>query len=127
MELYQDLLLPRAKIHDEEVHIKRTKTCEESEDPSCGLCHPSRRKVKMSFWNFWQWYSQYTGAETYSGNTIQRFNDQETIGESKDIEEITGEVVKLIETMRYASKIKFKTEDLVIKITRMFKETDGFE
>jgi len=127
MELFQDLLLPRAKLHDEEVHIKRIKTWEESEDPSCGLCHPPRRKVKMSFWNFWQWYSQYTGAETYSENTIQKFNNQEIMEKSKDKEEVTREVVKLIETMRYPLGIKVKTDDLITTIKRMFKETDRFE
>ncbi len=47
---------------------------------------------------------------------------------SNNIKETTERVVKLIETMRYTlpRRIKVKTEDLVMQVTKMFKETKGF-
>ena len=50
------------------------------------------------------------------------------IKKSNNIEEITERVVKLIKTIRYTlpRRIKVKTEDLVMQVTKMFKETKGF-
>ncbi len=47
---------------------------------------------------------------------------------SNNIKETTERVVRLIETMRYTlpRRIKVKTEDLVMQVTKMFKETKGF-
>jgi len=53
---------------------------------------------------------------------------KEIIKKSNNIEEITERVVKLIKTIRYTlpRRIKVKTEDLVMQVTKMFKETKGF-
>ena len=47
---------------------------------------------------------------------------------SNNIKETTEKVVRLTETMRYTlpRRIKVKTEDLVMQVTKMFKETKGF-
>ena len=47
---------------------------------------------------------------------------------SNNIKETTERVVRLIETMRYTlpRRIKVKTEDLVIQVTKIFKETKEF-
>ena len=47
---------------------------------------------------------------------------------SNNIKGTTERVVRLIETMRHTlpRRIKVKIEDLVMQVTKMFKETKGF-
>ena len=93
MELYEKLMKPREKVHDDRVHIQQVATKEQARDPSCGICHPIRTKPKKDFWNFWKWYRKLTGAETYSENTVIEFNKKGISQEVNDMNELTEKVV----------------------------------
>ena len=128
MELYEKLMKPREKVHDDRVHIQQVATKEQARDPSCGICHPIRTKPKKDFWNFWKWYRKLTGAETYSENTVIEFNKKGISQEVNDMDELTRKVVQLIETMRYPSEkgIEITMDELIQKITLTAVSTDGF-
>src|SRR6266536_6500379 len=128
MEVYEKLMQPKARVHDDRVHTQQVATKEQVRDPSCGICHPIRTKPKKDFWNFWKWYRRLTGAETYSENTIIEFNKKGISQEVNDMNELTEKVVRLIETMRYPSEkgIGITMEELIQKISLTAISTDGF-
>src|SRR5436190_2352939 len=128
MELYEKLMKPREKVHDDRVHIQQVATKEQARDPSCGICHPIRTKPKKDFWNFWKWYRKLTGAETYSENTVIEFNKKGISQEVNDMDELTRKVVQLIENMRYPLEkgIGITMDELIQKITLTAVSTDGF-
>src|SRR6266536_1736893 len=126
MEVYEKLMQPKARVHDDRVHIQQVATKEQVRDPSCRICHPIRTKPKKDFWNFWKWYRKLTGAQTYSENTILEFNKKKISQEVNDMNELTEKVIRIIETMRYPEGIKITMEKLVQKITLTSINTDGF-
>ena len=126
MKLYEKLMQPRVKVHEDRVHTQQVATKEQVRDPSCPRCHPILTKPRKDFWNFWKWYRKLTGAETYSENTIIEFNKKGISQEVNDMNELTEKVVRLVETMRYPEGIEITMEKLVQKITLTSINTDGF-
>src|SRR4051794_27060580 len=120
----------RERIEEHEKYHTIGKT-DSKEDLSCRRCFPVKKGTKdnTEFIDFWEWYQKLTKAESFSGLTVEIFEEIQQTNLSEvvyETEENAQRIWRLMCTVRYQEKPKLTRYQLTLKMMKILAVSKGF-